>query len=698
MDSNCERCESEIGSDALGLEFAPPVVNSCSELQFLLPGDQVGDFQIERRIGAGGMGVVYEAVDRVLARKVALKFVRTSVTTAPCSTSLLHEARATACLEHERFVRVYSLDTLPNGQTYMVMERLHGRNLRKWLNEKHSVEHLLDIFCQLAEGLSVAHHRGIVHRDVKPENVFVTHDNRVKILDLGLAGLVEETFSSTLLRAGLPHLEAATSGTPAYLSPECWRGATPSPGFDVWAVGVMLYEAMSRGLHPFWMPHLDLQTNVQRVLHLGYSRLPPKSGADAAWTPFIDRIIERALDKNPSERFSDAAELLDALQELRSKRGEHSAKKLGFLLGHVLLPYVKQHASLGALVALTLLGARDSHVEQPTKPSAGMVFLSGGTFTRGSSPAEIQAAHRFCLDESSDPRLCVLEQLEREQPQQHVTVSPFWLDRTEVTNQQYAEWINQLLQEKKLRVVNGRTILTSEPSSEKLADFFPAYRPSSVLLVLDNKLAFSPELARLPVSQVTWEGARRYCAAHGKRLPTEAEWEYAAQGGGQAGFRFPWGSRDPSCEGVVAARDTAKLSEPNGVVQIRLRCMDSFPSGPVAVGSSKQDVSPQGVHDLAGNLAEWVEDPFVERYPDCGTCIDPVAPLPASYNERPLRVFRGGSWTFLLAHTRSAARSRYDARAPSRDVGFRCAKSEATAPHPSTGDSLNETLSYTGNL
>ena len=162
---------------------------------------------------------------------------------------------------------------------------------------------------------------------------------------------------------------------------------------------------------------------------------------------------------------------------------------------------------------------------------------------------------------------------------------------------------------------------------------------------------------------MTWEGAQLYCQAQGKRLPTEAEWEYAARGA--HGWRFPWGSEEPSCEGVVFAR------RPNyACAQLQ--------TGPSDVGHAAQDRSPQGVRDLAGNVAEWVSDSYVEHYPVCDApCVDPWVETPDARATQAARVIRGGDYNVAAPLTRAAWRGRWPHDYSTGNIGFRCARSAA---------------------
>ena len=237
------------------------------------------------------------------------------------------------------------------------------------------------------------------------------------------------------------------------------------------------------------------------------------------------------------------------------------------------------------------------------------------------------------------------------------------MDATEVSNERFAQWLNR---QRDLRVVydeahHTRWLFDGEVPLVNLYPTFPTYglRKES-----DGRVQPVTGYATRPVTQVTWLAAQRYCAAHGQRLPTEAEWEYAARP--RPGDRFPWGSDPPRCDGVVFGRLPEQECAGRG-------------AEPAPVGSSPQDRTAQGIQDLAGNVAEWVQDRFVERYPDCGSaCTDPTVqdgpPGP------PLRVFRGGDWAQVAVILRSAGRGRWRQDEALQNVGFRCVTPRSAPP------------------
>jgi serine/threonine protein kinase len=214
-----------------------------------IPGESLGGpdgqrFEILALMGRGGMGQVFRARDEVLHREVALKFL---LPRPGQEEETLREARAVARLDHENIVRIFDVSEWHHapgapGIPFLVMECLEGESLSSLLKRGAlDVERALGILDSITEGLAHAHERHLVHRDLKPDNVFLTRQGVVKLLDFGLSHLSVEPGHSEL---------QPTGGTPAYMAPEQWRGEPQDVRTDIWAVGVMLYEMLT-GTLPF---------------------------------------------------------------------------------------------------------------------------------------------------------------------------------------------------------------------------------------------------------------------------------------------------------------------------------------------------------------------------------------------------------------------------------------------------------------
>ena len=216
------------------------------------PGSQLEQYELIQALGAGGMGEVWLAVDRRLERKVAIKFLATALTADPSRVKRFEqEARAASGLNHPNVCTIHALEQAPGGQHFIVMEHIEGQTLRARLTSgRMPLRDVLDVGIQIASALTAAHAAGVVHRDVKPENVMLRSDGLVKVLDFGLAKLVANDSSPALAtqtataaewfsarrstcrrsrHAGSPSMPAPMSGRWAWCCTRCWRGARRSP-------------------------------------------------------------------------------------------------------------------------------------------------------------------------------------------------------------------------------------------------------------------------------------------------------------------------------------------------------------------------------------------------------------------------------------------------------------------------------------
>jgi len=273
----------------------------------LSPGLKIGHYRILNLIGSGGLGAVYSAYDETLRRDVAIKTLHK---TDGSIEALLKEARAAACLSHQNIVTVF--EVLEDGaQAFLVTELLNGRNMREVLaGGVMSVTTVLDLTSQVAQGLAIAHKRGIVHRDVKPENLFLTSEGRVKILDFGLSRPAPQdaTDDSTLLPSRVSiDGPARVVGTVGYMSPEQLRGEPTDPRTDIFALGVVLCELLT-GRTPF--AGASWAETVANTL----SAEPRLAGLTS---PLLE-IVERCLRKAPSQRFANTDDVILALRLIRT--------------------------------------------------------------------------------------------------------------------------------------------------------------------------------------------------------------------------------------------------------------------------------------------------------------------------------------------------------------------------------------------
>ncbi len=279
----------------------------------LAPGTPLGPYEILAPLGAGGMGEVYRARDTRLRREVAIKVLPAKFAADP--ERLLRfeqEAHAVAALNHPNIVALYDVGSHEEAP-FVVTELLEGETLKDRLGGGPlSPRTAVEIGVQIAQGLSAAHAKGVIHRDVKPANVFVTGDGVVKILDFGLAKLVraEEAASpeGTTMDRG-PRTESGTVlGTMGYISPEQLRGEEADARSDIFGFGCVLYEMLS-GKSPFLRA-----TGAETITAIMSQDPPALSGTGRAISPALEEIVRRCLEKHSADRFSSAHDLALALR------------------------------------------------------------------------------------------------------------------------------------------------------------------------------------------------------------------------------------------------------------------------------------------------------------------------------------------------------------------------------------------------
>jgi serine/threonine protein kinase/tetratricopeptide (TPR) repeat protein len=323
------------------VEVAPPIVEPAaleepSPTAENLAGKKVSHYRILHLLGGGGMGVVYKAEDLKLGRKVAVKFLPAEMAgDAKAFERLEREARAASALEHPNICPIYELGE-HEGQPFIVMQLLEGQTLQEKIESANQQKQplptndVLDLAQQIVAGLEAAHAKNIIHRDIKPANIFITDHGEVKILDFGLAKIVEQDDSTKPIwkQAGLTESLASsapakafstlrltrtgtTVGTVHYMSPEQVRGETLDAGTDVFSFGLVLYE-MATGRRTF--PGDTVAVVQDAILHqtpLPIQHLNPELPAG------LDRIITKALEKDRGLRYRSAADLRADFKRLK---------------------------------------------------------------------------------------------------------------------------------------------------------------------------------------------------------------------------------------------------------------------------------------------------------------------------------------------------------------------------------------------
>jgi serine/threonine protein kinase len=407
-------------------------------LTYLKNGQTLGKYRIEGLLGRGSMAEVYRAFNPDLAQYVAIKVIHPLRLDDPETVARFRqEARAAAALNHPNILRVFDLSE-QDGLHYMVMELIEGETLAKRLAAAPKGLPLPEVrqwFRQLCDALDYAHQRGLIHRDIKPSNIMITADGRLILADFGLARLAN---SEKLTATGY------TIGSPAYMSPEQIEGVADLTHLtDIYALGCVLFELLT-GRTPF------MGTSNASVIIKHLNELPPVPSALVEGLPQgIDGIVLRALSKKPDDRFATARQMAEAFEAALDGRLEPTMTARlpepisstqtvkspvadpGASTAHLRiterLPSGNNRFFFAALAVIAVFGvaiglgmtALFSQPPEPMPPE-GMVYVRGGTFVMGSATGD-----------------------EHERPPHSVTLAPFFIDRTEVTNRAYYDFIRR---------------------------------------------------------------------------------------------------------------------------------------------------------------------------------------------------------------------------------------------------------------
>ncbi|HET9952932.1 MAG TPA: protein kinase [Polyangiaceae bacterium] len=308
----------------------------------------LGRYEVRACLGRGGHAHVYEAYDAFVDRAVAIKVIGPSESG---SQELLRraqsEARVLARLQHPNIVRMYEAGMTDEGFVYLVMEKLEGRTLLDVSRDPGRLRprEALEIAVQIADALLVAHVQGVLHRDLKPANVFVTADNRIKVLDFGVAKIKDYGAHSTR--------RDVIQGTMIYMAPEQLQGLTLTPRSDIFALGTMLYELLYR--HPVLLG--ECVPSFAEVGWLQIATLPPMLDTlDPSIPRYVARFVQRCLLKRPEDRFESMLQVAEAARTAL-ERMQHEGKPELLSLRELSLPTglaIEQQATLHASQKLTL--------------------------------------------------------------------------------------------------------------------------------------------------------------------------------------------------------------------------------------------------------------------------------------------------------------------------------------------------------
>jgi formylglycine-generating enzyme required for sulfatase activity len=645
------------------------------------PLKTLGKYEIIEKLGRGGFATVYKARDPGLNRVVALKVLHPFWSNDPgFAARFTREAQAAAGLHHPNIVSVHEAGAA-EGQLYIAMAYLPGQTLRDLLAAEGalSLERALPILAQVADALDYAHEQGMVHRDVKPANIIVEERGRKVQASLLDFGLVKATEGGTVLTS-----QGTLLGSPEYMAPEQAdpeRATQVGPAADRYALGIVAYHMLT-GRVPF-------PGNTPATLNAHEHKLvpPPRSFQPELPEP-VAAVLLKMLAKAPDDRYPSACAFVEELSQAwqAGQRAAQLAPLYARLQAAVEGKNWAEALELGGQIQTINPDYRDvadlmaharRQLQRSRGPNAprqvpgwtwavvgaavvavllGLTYLGLGYLGAGSlpgptattpptgtasalpiaTPAGISTARPAPAAEASQTRLAdgmaivyvpagtfLMGSADsdpdaqyEEKPQHQVTLDAFWIDRTEVTNAQYA-----------------RCVAAGACQKSALAD--------------DARF----NGADYPVVGVVWQNAADYCRWAGGRLPSEAEWEYAARG--PEGRLYPWGNTfDGSKVSSTGNADGYEYTAPVG----------SLPAGASWVGAL----------DMAGNVYEWTNNWYDEYSSEPQT--NPSGPADGQ-----TRVLRGGGWYDTSASVRAAYRHGYSPDDPVDAFGFRCVVAPSAA-------------------
>ena len=299
-------------------------------------GSTLGTYKILEKLGEGGQGTVYRAIDSKLGRTVVIKVLPAELTAKEANLKRFErEARLASSLDHPNICTIFDLNEI-NGINFIVMQYIEGRNVRQLVNGRPlSLESALSIVLQTADALGAAHARGIIHRDIKAGNVMVTPAGQVKVLDFGLAKLLDEDAART---SGIHHTELTEVGIPygtaTYAAPEQARGDRVDARADIFSTGVLLYEMLS-GTWPFKgktavdVRHAVLHEEPAPLSQVRPGRVPAR----------LQQILDKSLAKEPRNRYQKISQFAEDIRLVIRELGTESMRSLDDSLA----PVVPKH-------------------------------------------------------------------------------------------------------------------------------------------------------------------------------------------------------------------------------------------------------------------------------------------------------------------------------------------------------------------
>jgi eukaryotic-like serine/threonine-protein kinase len=617
-----------------------------------------GRYKILSRLGMGGMGGVYKALDQELNEVMAIKLLRPELQMDVQSLQRFKlETKTTRKLRHPNIVGMFDL-YWGDEIKFITMELVEGITLRTLIKTKGPlpIPHAIDLMVQILRALEEAHRQGVIHRDIKPGNVMLVPRPEnpdlytVKVADFGIAKIVTE--ESGVTTTGL------IIGTPEYMSPEQAEGRPIGPQSDIYSAGILFYEMLT-GDVPF-RADTPMATAIKHIKDTPRQlrELCPRAPER------LERLVMRMLAKRTAERWQTAGEIRELLEKRTSlfttpdstveasqpselermkrfdetKKEKHQEESRAQQLAKKTLappPPLRSSPSFpwkwAALLALgiVLVGGAVIAYKQKIVTLNKVSFPGFGKFAGSSNDMVLVPAGECLIGTSEDAakRIAALFPdsepgwTKDEKPAHRVSVKAFYMDSHEVTNEEYKKFLD----------------ITKHPAPFSDEEWAKEYN-------WQNN-TYPPGKEKHPVVLVSWEDAQAYARWAEKRLPTETEWERAARGGVEDAL-WPWGDE----------WDAAKVNTWEGEAR-GTRPVGSYPP------------NQYGLYDLAGNVWEWCSDWYREGYQAGDSDRDPQGPS-VGVN----KVARGGSWSNNGFTSRCAERKQLNPKSQFNSIGFRCVK------------------------
>ncbi len=611
--------------------------------------DDIGRYRILGELGSGGMGVVFRAYDPVLGREVAIKTLKLSDFSNPSERDslrerLAREARAAAALSHSGIVAIH--DVVQQGDLLsLVMERIEGQTLAHVLSTgPPDLTTALRIIRETAAALDYAHRKGIVHRDIKPANLMLDETNAVKVADFGIAKITSSQ-TRTESAGGL------IVGTAGYMAPEQLRGASVDGRTDQFSLAVVAYEMLANR-RPFVADSMIALTH-----QVVFEEAPTLSTLRPGFGPAVDAVFHKALSKSPSSRYPTCSDFAAALES-----SVIAAVNQKTLVYPTPKPLSARYWWAAALFAILAIAAAAATYASRRKPVAAPVAIKQTVIVAKAPAVDPPTPTPALLPVKPPPvkapstAIAVATQgsvrVNKKDGQKYVLVTPGTFTMGCVPND--AECGAFAKPAHRVTITKGFW-MAQNPTT------VAAYKAFAEATHRDMPKApkFNPNWTNTdhPIVEVNWDDAVAYSAWAGARLPTEAEWEYAARGGAMETI-FPWGN-DASHDLANFGQGTNGKDE-KGAIEgkdqwIYTSPVASFPPNRV------------NLYDMAGNASQWCADWFSPSYYAKSPEKDPPGPEAGI-----LRVVRGGSWKSPPKFLRTSFRG---ARAPEErglTSGFRC--------------------------